>query len=220
MNGNTQSGLKAGYIENTLSGKKVHFHFNPFKFSINKSNKWKEKSGKGTNVPPVDFEQGGAQTLTVQLHFDSQSEGSDVRAFTAPLWAMMMVDDSTRNSSSNKSQPPPVVFSWNRLYFKSVITKLSEDFELFSATGIPLRSKVKITLRQYVDENETPPQVGGMQMSNPNTPQTTTTMQGDRPDNTANAANGSSNWRTMATQNNVDNPLNVPPGSQMNTSRS
>lgn len=215
MASNTKGGLKAGWIENKRTGDKVYFHFNPYKFRVRKNNKWKPEEGKGTNVPKVNFSQGSAQTLTVELYFDTQHDGTDVRGVTSKIWKMMMIQEGSSTGPDEKGEPPPVIFCWDRLQFESVITKLSEDFELFAASGMPLRSKVKITLQQYIDPEGQSPQVNGLQVSSSAPQQTTTATQGDRIDNTANATNGSSDWRPLAAENNIDDPLNVPPGTQI-----
>jgi hypothetical protein len=169
----------------------------------------------GHNVPSIAFQQGGAQTLSLKLHFDTQDAGSDVRAFTAPLWDMMMVDETNENQTTGKGQPPPVAFSWGSLYFRSIITQMSETFSLFSDQGLPLRSEISISLQQYVDEATPAPQTGSTGSAQP-APRSTVVQSGDRIDTVSNNLNGgSSNWRDVAEANNVDNPLNMRRGTSM-----
>jgi LysM repeat protein len=208
----TRGGLSPATIKNLLSNEVVKFMFNPYEYTITKQNTWQDKPVIGQNLPKVTFQQGGAQTLNLTLHFDSQASGGDVRVFTEPLWKMMMIDDSSKNSSSGKGEPPPVIFEWGKLSFKAIITNMSQKFLLFTENGVPLRCTVEVSLRQYLDEADIAPQTPG-QTSTGSTSTTTTAVQGQRLDNIA-AENGS-NHRDVAEANNIDNPLNVPPGTQL-----
>lgn len=211
----TRGGLNPATLTNLVTNEVVNFMFNPFEYSIKKSNSWTPNSVVGLNLPKLQFHEGQAQTLSLTLHFDSQARGTDVREYSAPLWTMMMIDTNRRNSESGKSEPPPVKFKWNRLEFKAVITSMTEKITLFSDAGVPLRSSVDVSLQQYIDNSDIPPQIA-QQGSGQAAPTTATVVQGDRPDNIA-AQNGGNpaNYRQIAADNNIDNPLNVPPGTNL-----
>jgi hypothetical protein len=214
----TRGGLSPAIIKNTITNEEVKFMFNPFEYTITKNNSWSQQDRKGLNVPLVNFQQGGPRTLKLTLHFDSQASGGDVRGYTAPLWTMMMIDESTTNQSTGKSQPPPVMFEWGRLTFKAIITNMSEKFTLFTPNGTPLRCQVDISLQQYVDESEVPPQVPGATSSSSSS--TTTVTEGDRLDNVAANSTGDPNsQRQIAEDNNIDNPQNIPPGTNLTVRR-
>ncbi|MBE2270963.1 MAG: hypothetical protein IAE80_22190 [Anaerolinea sp.] len=214
----TRGDLKPAKITNLLKPQQVvYFMFNPYEYTISKSNNWVDKEPSGRNVPLVSFGQGGAQTLSLTLYFDNQLKKSDVRAFTKPLWAMMMIDQSKKNRRSNKGEPPTVAFEWGNLYFKAVITSMTEKFTLFTNEGIPLRCTVNITLRQYEDAEEVAPQTGS-QSNSTQSANTTQKRQGDRLDHVATNSGGSpSDYRQIAETNNIDNPMRVPTGTTLRT---
>lgn len=215
----TRGGLRPATLKNLNNNRVVKFMFNPFEYTIKKTNTWAQQEGTGTglNIPIVAFKEGGAITLDLTLHFDTQDSGQDVRGYTAPLWDMMMIDESKKNQRSNKSQPPPVAFEWGRLYFKAIITSMSESFTLFSENGVPLRCQVQVSLQQYIDERDTPPQIQG-QGGGQNVPKTSTLVEGERLDHVASQNGGSpSNYRNVAEQNNIDNPQRVPSGTVLRT---
>lgn len=213
----TKGGLSPATITNTLNNAVVRFMFNPFEYTISKSNTWQDKPVVGQNLPMVTFQQGGAMTLSLTLHFDSQADGADVRQYTDPLWTMMMVDESTTNTQSGKGEPPPVIFEWGRLHFKAIITSMSQKFTLFSDTGVPVRCSVDVSLRQYLDERDVAPQTGGT--SGGSAPRTATVVEGDRLDHIAASSTGSpTNHRQIAENNNINNPNNIPPGTQLRVS--
>ncbi len=214
----TRGELKPAKITNLLKPQEVvQFMFNPYEYTISKTNNWTDKQPSGRNVPLVSFGQGGAQTLTLTLYFDSQLKKTDVRTYTKPLWSMMMIDQTKKNPVSNKGEPPTVAFEWGNLYFKSVITSMSEKFTLFTDEGIPLRCTVQITLRQYEDAEEVAPQTGTQASTAP--PVTNTQVrEGDRMDHiAANNGGNPSDYRQIAENNNIDNPMRIPPGTVLKT---
>ncbi len=196
----TRGGLSPAKIINLSTKDEVKFMFNPFEYSLKKSNTWEKESGKGQNAPRQNFLKGGEQTLSLKLHFDSLADKSDVRKYTNPLWKMMMIEESTKNQRSGKSSPPAVAFEWGRLYFKAIITSMTQSFTLFGEDGTPLRCTVDVSLEQYVEEDSSQPLGQGA-------PSSTTVVEGDRMDNV-----GGGNYRDVATNNNINNPLNVPSG--------
>jgi len=211
--GLTRGDLSPASIKNLSTNTEVKFHFNPHEFSISKSNTWEQRAGQGNDIPATNFKEGGPQTLSLSLHFDSQRDGKSVTDATNPLWKMMLVDTSQANQTTGKSQPPVVEFKWGPLTFRAIITQMSEKFVLFSASGVPLRSVVDISLQQYVDENTSADELGLTTSSVP-APTTKTVTSSDRIDNMAAEMTGSaSNWKDVAAQNNMSDPLKPVVGS-------
>jgi hypothetical protein len=211
----TRGGLSPAKLTNLATNEDVRFMFNPYEYSISKQNSWEKKSVIGQNIPEVTFQQGGAQTLSLTLHFDSSLDGSDVRNYTNPLWKMMLVDTTAENPRSGKSAPPPVAFQWGRLYFKAIITSMTQKFTLFAADGTPTRAQVDISLEQFVDNTNFPAQTPGATGGGQNAPRSTTYTQGERLDNVSASSGGSGNYRDVAEQNNIDNPLKVRNGQSL-----
>lgn len=217
----TRGELSPATITNTITNEVVKFMFNPNEYSITKTNAWNSKNIPGLNLPLLSFGSGGAQSVTLTLHFDTQAQKADVRAYTAPLWKMMMIDESTKSRRSGKGEPPPVTFTWNKLQFKAVITSMTEKMTVFTATGIPVRSTVTISLQQYVDVSEVPPQlIADAKAENERKRQKAIQKTGsDRLDNIA-ASEGKSpsSYREIAAENNIDNPHNIPTGKTLKIS--
>lgn len=211
----TRGGLVPAKITNLISNQEVKCLFNPEQYTITKTNTWEKKNVIGQNLPNVSFSQGGAQSLKLKLIFDSLEAGSDVRAYTDPLWNMMMIDSSTENSQSGKGTPPPVAFEWGGLYFKAIITTMSQRYTLFSEAGVPLRCEVDVTLEQFLDivPADQPGSTGGG-----SAPGGDTVRQGDRIDHVASRSTGDpSNQRAVAEQNNIDDPSRIPNGTTLST---
>jgi hypothetical protein len=206
----TKGGMSPAKIVNLSTQEEVLFMFNPYEYTLAKQNTWETEWGKGQNVPHHNFQRGGSQSLSLALHFDSLLEKKDVRGYTDMLWKMMMIDEQEIDAKTGKGSPPPIAFEWGKLYFKAIITSMNQKFSLFLADGTPVRCTVDVKLEQYVDENKFQPQIQGMgQGQDP--PPTTTVVEGDRLDHVSN------NPRSVANNNNIDDPLNVPPGTTLST---
>jgi len=211
----TKGGLAPATITNLDNNDVVNFMFNPFEYTLTKGVTWQTGNGAGRNAPPIYFEQGKAITLKLTMHFDSQVSGTDVRTYTEKLWKMVLIDTSTIDPKTSKGQPPPVVFDWGKLHFKAVITNLSQQFTLFNETGLPLRCKVDIDLQEYANNaNEMgQAQAGGTTPARASVP----AVQGQRLDNMTDDPN---DQRSVAERNNINDPLNIPRGTQMNMDKS
>lgn len=210
---NTRGGLSPGSISSLSSSSPntilvtVKFHFNPHEFSINKSNTWKEEDGQGNEIPWTSFDKGGAQTLSLSLHFDTQAKGTPVTLVTNPLWKMMLVESGSTDQRTEKGRPPTVEFSWGPLAFKSIITQMSEKFILFSGSGVPLRSVVDISLQQFIDKETTADELG-LTVANVPAPAAQAVTSSDRIDLLAVGMTGSAaGWTALAAQNNIADPL-------------
>jgi hypothetical protein len=194
----TRGGVTAGKIKNLLKPDQiVHFMFNPFEYTITKQNTWTPNPTNSENAPRISFSQGGAQTLTLVLYFDTLAEGTNVTDKTKKLWDMTMIDETSRSSETGVGTPPDVEFSWGALVFRAVITQISEQFTLFKENGTPVRSKVTVNLQQRIPETSTPAQTAGADSAASPATSTPATA-GDRPDNMV--------------SNPDDNPLNIASG--------
>ena len=206
----TKGGMSPATLTNMDTNEIVNFMFNPYDYTLSKSNTWTDKPVTGQNVPYVNFQQGGAIKLKLILHFDSQAAGTDVRNYTDKLWKMVLINEEKVDAKTGKGQPPTVVFDWGKLHFKAIVTNLSQQFTLFTEAGIPLRCKVDIDLQQFLDE---PGEMGTAQAgSTAPASSSTTAVQGQRLDNMTKNPN---DQRKVAENNNIDNPLKVPTGTKL-----
>lgn len=94
-------------------------------------------------------------TLSFECHFDStrprdaqgdergDEERLDVRLRTKPIADLLQVAGSGRERA-----PRRVQFRWGTLIFNGIVTAHQEVFDYFSPSGVPLRSKVQLTLTE------------------------------------------------------------------------
>jgi hypothetical protein len=96
--------------------------------------------------------QGSTSTLSFDLVFDTADEGStdqpiDVRTRTRQLERFVLPD-----MKQPKAAPPRLQFTYGTFTVIGVMTTLNQDFDLFSATGVPLRAKCAVTIKEQKPE--------------------------------------------------------------------
>jgi hypothetical protein len=215
MTANTRGGLKPAKLKNLKTGTEYPVMFNPFEYAITKQAQYDKQPRMGKNTPSVEFKSGGAKSVQLTLYFDTSDTRQSVESYTKPLWTLLEVDESAKVPNTEKSSPPKVAFIWGKLEFQAFVMSMTQKFTLFLLDGTPVRCVVTLTLEEGVPPDEAQAQEpGATNTSQQQTPVTAT--EGERPDNMA-AQNGGdpANTRDVMTANNVDNPLNVPRGTNL-----
>ena len=218
---NTRSELVAARVyEVDNSGKEkgggisVDCMFNPFEYSVSKTNSFEDKPKNNSDVPHVEFTKGGPQGLKLNLTFDTYESGEDVSQVTNNLWKLME-SKTRREGKKNKKVPPPeVAFEWGVFRFVAYITNMTQKFTMFKPDGTPVRAQVDVSFTQYVDRedypNQNPTSSGGL------INQIRKVIAGDRLDTIAYEVYGdATKWRLIASYNHIKNPLAIRPGMQL-----
>ena len=184
--------------------------FNPTDYRLSKSNQFAEVAVPGLSAPLLQFGRGNAETLTMQLFFDTHdpryAEGrygtdQDVRIYTARVTDMMKINSALH-------APPICCFSWGHFNFMAVVQQADVRFTFFLPNGIPVRATVDVTFKQfYAGTNEI-----ALNRS-ANFTKHYIVQPGDTL--TAIAAEkyeDPTKWRPIAEANRLDNPLSIRPG--------
>jgi hypothetical protein len=195
---------------NVTDGLRVDCMFNPFEYTVTKTNQFRAGTQPRGNNPQGEFVQSGAQTLTLSLVFDTYETGENVARKTNDLWKFMMVDESEQSSSSSEDEkvPPPLAaFEWGGGFrFVAFITNMTQKFTLFKTDGTPVRANVTVTFTQYHDVDDYGPQ-------NPSSgsgpaERIRQVIAGDRIDGiAAEEYQDATKWRMIAEHNHITNPL-------------
>ncbi len=196
-------------------GVAVSCMFNPFEYTVAKTNTYEEKSRNRSSVPRVEFKKAGAQTLRLKLVFDSYEAQEDVSQTTRQLWKLMESKTRQEGNRTEKVPPPEVAFEWGVFRFVSVITNMTQKFTLFLPNGTPVRAEIDITFTQHKDLEDYPgqnPTSGGGP-----TERIWQVTAGDRLDTIAAAVyNDAGKWRLIAAHNGIVNPHRLRPGQRLN----
>jgi hypothetical protein len=182
--------------------------FNPAEYSIEKGNQFASAALPGLSNPILSFVNGDADTLTMELFFDTYTNqgGSDVRAETSKIARLLEIDPKLH-------APPPVRFVWGPLSFRAVIERLSQRFTMFREDGVPVRATLNVTFREYRTIEE---QLGDDPTQSSDWTKRLVVAEGDRLDLIAAIEYGdSADWRTIADANNLENPRLLQPGREI-----
>jgi len=91
------------------SGPPIKVMFRPKELNISKQNNWQASNSPKTNAPKFEFNGGGAETLKLQLFFDTYIEKEDVRGkYTNAIYRLMRIDEESRDKKTKKGRPPTV----------------------------------------------------------------------------------------------------------------
>lgn len=206
----TRSGLTAAVIYEIEkpATTKVHCMFNPYEYTIKKTNRFEAVMGVSGKAPTMKFVGSDVQTLGIDLIFDTYETGESLLETTDKLWSFMAP------KGENTPDPPEVAFKWGSLYFVAVIKEMSHHFTLFDKEGIPVRAKVHIEFQQSRDPSDYPrqnPTSGGGPLQ-----RVRTIRAGDRLDLIADEEYGDTKkWRLIANYNDIDNPMALRTGQQI-----
>ncbi len=162
MSGTVSSGKlqKAHILVHDKNGKiqyndPIEVLFNPSQYSIVKANQFASLPVPGKESPLIQFIRGEAETLTLELFFDTFTyfKGKDVRDFTNRMKSLQKIDDETH-------APPICSFIWGKAgkdkpFFTGVVENLTATYTMFLYDGTPVRAKLNLSIKQY-PSNEKP----------------------------------------------------------------
>ncbi|UVI27383.1 CIS tube protein [Paenibacillus spongiae] len=185
-------------------GQPVKVLFNPTEYSIEKGNQYQSVALPGKSVPALQFVSGNAQTLTMDLFFDTYEQGEDVRIYTGQVTELLNIDRDLH-------APPVCMFIWGKLVIKGVIEKVSQKFTMFLSSGIPVRATLNVSIKEYKTIQE---QMAEDPSSNP-AKQVTVNAGTSLSAIAAQQYGDPGKWREIAKANNISNPRQVPPGKQI-----
>lgn len=192
--------------------------FNPERYTVSKSLQLADIGIPGLDSPVVQFVRGQNEKISLELFFDTTDGGmvgsvSDVRDKTTPVYKLLKVD-------GNLHVPPRVTLSWgNAGQLTShgasispwlVLESISEEFNLFSPDGVPLRARLNVTFREAwtIDQQ--------LQVTRRHSSDHSKLHQVQRGETLSQVANieygDPHNWRPIAEANDLANPRLLQPG--------
>ncbi|WP_460890820.1 CIS tube protein, partial [Ramlibacter alkalitolerans] len=126
-------------LEGTGAGRPpFDVQFNPASLEYTITNEFDDRNG---NNGARQFVKKSSAKLTMTLVFDTTETGASVRDVTANIAGLL---EPAKDGS--KKFAPKVEFGWGSYSFKGVVEQFKETLDFFSATGVPLRSSINLTL--------------------------------------------------------------------------
>ena len=204
------------------AGMRFEVLFNPVEYSIEKGNTFQSTSLPGLSTPVTQFVTGNADTLTMELYFDTYSKSSrhpnvtlkeDVRKYTRPIANLMEIDPTLH-------APPVCEFTWGPplgtpqgVQFAGIIEKVSQKFTYFLDDGTPVRATLNVTFKEYKSVKQ---QLSEMKCQSADRTKRREFLDGDSIWLLASKEySDPEKWRVIANHNELDNPRLVTPGTQL-----
>jgi Contractile injection system tube protein len=200
--------------------------YNPTEYTLSKNAHFAEHPIPGLDSPILQFVRGEAETVSLDLFFDTSDDGMGANATSVTTRTDKFYRLGKMNGTSHA--PPVCLFTWGTVFagsslgrewasqgrehgFKCVIESVRQRFSLFSSEGVPLRATLTVGLKEYKSVQE---QLGKINPQSADQTHAYTLRQGETLNDVANAVYGDPNaWRPIAERNHVTDPLAVAAGS-------
>lgn len=209
----------------------IPVQYNPAELQFEKQAQYAEVNIPGLIAPLQQFVRGSAETLTVELFFDTSDKGTGVKAepvtvLTDQVFAATLIEPSGH-------APPPVTFKWGdgfpghslptkqsgqqRTEFSGILTSCRQTFTFWSRGGIPLRAKLNLTIREFLPLNE---QLKRLNPSSPDRTHGHVLREGEALTRLAyDYYRQPGEWRRIARDNGIEDPRRLAPGMRLRVPR-
>ncbi|PPK68460.1 LysM peptidoglycan-binding domain-containing protein [Actinokineospora auranticolor] len=194
---------------------RVRFQFNPNRLSLTKSTEWRRKPSRmAAESATPEFVGSGPRSLSLEVFLDATDthDGSVERKVEQLMVACVPTEKSLR---AKKPASPWVRFEWGSgrtTSFDGVLSSFSVEYTLFDTDGSPLRATCAVGI-----EEATADALGQNPTSGtPEASRTHVVVAGDTLAQLAWQEYGDpAAWRTIAEANDIDDPLELLPGSEL-----
>lgn len=200
--------------------------FNPTEYTLSKGAHIAEIPIPGLDQPILQFVRGQTETMSLDLFFDTTEDGmgsgaTPVTEKTDQFYQLIKINRDTH-------APPILRFTWGQQGFaganfngvwasqartdgfQCVVESVKQRFTLFSSEGIPLRAVLTVTLREYYSLEE---QISRINFNSPDHTHSYVVQRGDTLARiAAEKYNDSTQWRAIADNNGLSDPLDLIPG--------
>lgn len=194
---------KIQILNGKQGGTSIKCLFNPSKYDLSKQVKYAEFKSTGSGTRIQQFISRGAETLSMELFFDTSEDHTDVREqHVRKIDSLLEVDPELH-------APPLVEFRWGSLTFTALVESADKSFTRFLPDGTPVRAKVNVTFKEY----QATDYKKRTKLESTDKTKAWTVTEGD----TlwliaAEEYDDAAHWRTIADANGVENPRQVEPG--------
>ncbi|HEY7313289.1 MAG TPA: LysM peptidoglycan-binding domain-containing protein [Gemmataceae bacterium] len=210
------AGLTKALILNMQTNEQIPVMYNPEEFKLEQGNNFAEVGIPGLNMSPIQYVRGKARTLAMDLFFDTYESpadrrwpaGTDVRQYTGQIVRLL-------DKLPDTQAPPVLLFALAQFQFQCVLVDVNQRFTMFLRDGTPVRATLSVRFQEYVRVDV---QIQTGFFFGP--PTLITITKGKTLSALAYDYLGDpSLWRQIADANNIEDPLNIPPGTPLTIPR-
>jgi nucleoid-associated protein YgaU len=212
--------------DGTPDGGTFAVQFNPTEYTLTKAAHFAEIPIPGLDQPILQFVHGQTETMSLDLFFDTTDDGmgpgaTPVTKKTDQFYQLIKINNDTHAL-------PILRFTWGQDGFpganftgrwasqarsdgfQCVVESVKQRFTLFSSEGIPLRAVLSVSLREYHSLED---QVNSIEFHSQDHTHSHVVQRGDTLARiAADTYDDPTQWRAIATQNGITDPLDLKPG--------
>ena len=140
-------------LEGADQGKVLTVLFNPTDYNFERSNTYKAVPVPGLSSPLLQFVNGEADQLSMELFLDDYTDPKGPTSLqqkeTDPVGKRLKDFSKLLHIDRDLHAPPPVRFNWGPMEFTAIIEKLGRKVTMFHPDGTPARATLSISFKEY-----------------------------------------------------------------------
>jgi nucleoid-associated protein YgaU len=140
-------------LDGADKGKVIGVLFNPTEYSFERTNSYKATAVPGLGSPLLQFVNGEADTLSMELFLDDYTDPKGPTSLQQPekdpLGTRLAALSKLLEIDRDLHAPPPVRFNWGPMEFFAVIEKLGRKVTMFHPDGSPARATLSVSFKEY-----------------------------------------------------------------------
>jgi len=140
-------------LDGSAKGQIIAVLFNPTEYHFDRTNAYKATAVPGLGSPLIQFVNGEADTLSMDLFLDDytdpQGPTSSSKKESQPVASRLKSISALLEIDRDLHAPPPVRFNWGPMEFTAVIEKLGRKVTMFQPDGTPARATLSISFKEY-----------------------------------------------------------------------
>ena len=193
--------------------RKIVAAFNPSHLKFSRNASWKSQGAAQRDVPELQFTGAEPRTLSIDLVFDTfdtdEEPGSKqkVTDLTDEVFKLTTVE-----THGEKHRPPVCRLRWGSagVFFQGVLQRLEQDIVLFMENGTPVRAKLACTFMEWRTNYD---DLNKQKTQSSDVAKVWTVRRGESLASiAADEYLDPRHWRTIASANDIDDPLQLVPG--------
>jgi nucleoid-associated protein YgaU len=145
-------------LDGARRGRRLPVLFNPAEYSMERANAYKATAVPGLGSPLIQFVNGDAATLSMDLFLDDftdpggpPDEGTGQRGKAERKSVKQRIDEIVELLDIDRTlhAPPTVRFIWGPLRFDAVFEKLGRKHTMFRPDGTPARATLSVSFKEF-----------------------------------------------------------------------
>jgi nucleoid-associated protein YgaU len=138
-------------LDGARKGEVIEVLFNPAEYSFDRSNVFKATAVPGLGSPLLQFINGEADQLSMELFLDDFTDSPSRQTSASKRSVEDRIKDLSTllNVDRDLHAPPTVRFAWGPFEFTGVIEKLGRKVSLFQPDGTPARARLTVSFKEY-----------------------------------------------------------------------